>query len=120
MGGSIFRRGDDARRDAGRGPASPLRERARDAAEALSCDNSARWFSINDVFPVYNYLYDYYRGQQEDRRLRTIARDALGRLRQIARRLEANARVPLPPEWDEAKAALAEASDVFDIITRSW
>ena len=120
MGRSIFRRGEDPGGDGAEVPASPLRERARSAAEALSCDNSCRWFSVYDVFPVYNYLYDYYRGRREDRRLRGIAGEGLVRLNGVARRLEATATVPLPPEWGPAKVALAEASDVFDTITRSW
>jgi len=116
----IFRRGKDAKRWEGQAPISPLRERARDAAEALHSDNSCRWFPLNDVFPVYNYLYDYFHSRPQDTRLRGIAQDAMDRLRELADRLEHGAANPLPPEWEQAKAALAEASSVLDSITRSW
>jgi len=101
-------------------PISPLRERARAAAEAVHSDNSCRWFPLNDVFPIYNYLYDYYRGRTEDVRLRKLAEEALARLNDVAERLEENVVNPLPPEWDDAKAALAEASEVFSIMTQAW
>jgi len=106
-------RGQDA-------PTSPLRERARSAAEAMHRDNSARYFPTGEVLPMYSYLYDYYRARPEDTRLRRLAGDALGRLEQLAQRLEANAASPLPAEWAEARAALAEASQVFRIITEAW
>jgi hypothetical protein len=108
----------DAREQAA--PISPLRERARAAAEAIHSDNSCRWFPLNDVFPIYNYLYDYYRGRSEDARLRKLAEEALARLTEVAQRLEENAINPLPPEWNDAKGALAEASDVFRIMTQAW
>jgi len=117
--GGILRRG----KDRGRGdeaPISPLRERARDAAEAIHCDNSARWFPTNDVFPIYNFLYDHYRGRPDDPRLRRLADESLARLHDLARRLEESAVNPLPAEWNEAKAALAEANEVFQAITRVW
>jgi len=101
-------------------PISPLRERARNAAEAIHSDNSCRWFPLADVFPVYNYLYDYYRGRREDARTRRQSEEARARLADIAQRLEANALHPLPPEWEEAKVALAEASEVFRLITQAW
>jgi len=119
MGGSL-RRGRDKERGEKEVPISPLRERARNAAEAIHSDNSCRWFPLADVFPVYNYLYDYYRGRREDARTRRLAGEAITRLADVAQRLEANALHPLPPEWEEAKAALAEVSEVFRLITQAW
>jgi hypothetical protein len=119
MGGGTLRRSNDRERGE-EAPVSPLRERARDAAEAIHSDNSARWFPINEVFPVYNYLYDYYRANPEDLRLRRLAGEALARLSELAQRLETNAINPLPPEWTDAKTALAEASEVFRVITEAW
>jgi len=119
MSGGILWRGKDGE-GGEEAPVSPLRERARDAAEAVHSDNSARWFPINEVFPVYNYLYDYYRAHPEDMRLRRLAGEALARLNELARRLEANAINPLPPEWADAKAALADASQVFGAIIEAW
>jgi len=116
----ILRCSKKAKRKETEAPISPLRERARDAAEALHSDNSCRWFPLNDVFPVHNYLYDYFHGRPEDTRLRRIAQDAMARLREVATRLERSAASPLPPEWEQAKAALAEASSVLDSITQSW
>ncbi len=99
---------------------SPLRKRARDAAEALHSDNSCRWFPVSDVFPIHNYLYDYYHGRPEDRRLRRIAQEATRRLYDFARRLEASALNPLPQEWERAKAALVEVSRVLEALTQRW
>jgi len=118
MPGGIRRRGKE--RGEQQAPVSRLRERARDAAEAIHSDNSCRWFSLIDIFPVYNYLYDYYRGRREDLRLRGLAADALRRLDEVAQRLEANAINPLPPEWADARAALAAAVEVLQTITQPW
>jgi hypothetical protein len=120
MPGRIFRRVRGRKRKEEPVTISPLRERARAAAEAIHADNSARWFPLNDIFPIYNYLYDYYRGNREDTRLRTLAHQAIGHLVSIAERMEVTAINRLPPEWDEAKAALAEAAEVFRAITRAW
>lgn len=116
----IFHRVRGRKRKEDPAPISPLRERARTAAEAIHADNSARWFPLNDIFPIYNYLYDYYRGNREDARLRQLAHQAISHLKSIASRMEATAINPLPPEWDEAKAALADADEVFQAITRAW
>ncbi|UCH36056.1 MAG: hypothetical protein JSV65_06795 [Armatimonadota bacterium] len=120
MAADNLRSGKDKERGEQQGPVSPLRERARAAAEALHSDNSCRWFPLRDVFPVYNYLYDYHRSRREDMRLRGQAEEALEHLNDIARRLEENAVHPLPPEWEDAKAALADATQIFRTITRAW
>lgn len=115
----MLRRGKD--RDRGdEPPISPLRERAREAADAIYCDNSARWFPTHEVSPIYSFLYDHYRGRPEDVRLRRLAEESLARLHDLARRLEESAVSALPPEWDQAKAALTAASEVFEAITRVW
>jgi hypothetical protein len=120
MCASIFRRGKHRQRRKGEVPVSPLRKRARIAAEAIHSDSSARWFPVTDVFPIYNYLYDYFNGRAEDARLRRIAQEALARLHDVARRVEASAVNPLPPDWDRAKAALAEVSAVIEAVTGPW
>ena len=117
MGAKIFGRGRSRRRSGTEVPVSPMRQRAHDAAEALHSDNSARWFTTTDVFPIYNYLYDYYLGRPDDARLRRLAREALDRLHEFAGRLEASAVATLPPEWESAKSALAQASDVLAAVT---
>lgn len=117
---SDLRGGKDKGRPEEQPPVSALRQRARDAAEALHSDNSCRWFPLIDIFPVYNYLYDYFRGHREDARLRRLAQEALERLSDTAARLQEKAVNPLPPEWGQAKAALAEASEVFRLITQTW
>jgi hypothetical protein len=87
MPGRIFRRVRRSKRIEEAPAVSPLRERARAAAEAIHSDNSARWFPLNDIFPIYNYLYDYYRGNREDARLRQLAHQSLLRLSGIAKRM---------------------------------
>ena len=121
MGRSVFRRLFHRQREEEEPAAiAALRERARAVADAIHSDNSARWFPVGDVFPIYTYLYDYFRRRPDDMRMRRLAQDALARLQDTAKRLERTAVNPLPPEWDQAKAALGETAEVFDALIRPW
>lgn len=97
--------------------ATPLQEEAWAAAIALYRAENCRYFRVSDVLPVYGCLCDYARGLPIDMRTRRLAERHLIVLSDTARRIEEDARAPLPEDWDRAKADLARAIEVFNKIT---
>ncbi len=96
---------------------SPLQQEAWDAAIALYRTENCRYFRVSDILPIYGCLCDYSRGRPIDMRTRRLAERHLIVLCETADRVEADARGPLPEDWERAKAALARVLEVFDKIT---
>jgi len=97
------------------GPSKPpWADEAWQAAEDLYRTENARWFSTADILPVYSCLVDYAQGKRPDPRAKSLAGQHLGELEGQARRIEAEAKEPLPEDWQRAKAALARAREVFN------
>jgi hypothetical protein len=95
-----------------------LPDAAWDAAQELYRDENCRWFRISDLLPVYGFLCDFARGKPADARAERIARKSLQALKLAAIRVERDARLEMPPEWEEAKRSLTQAEAIFLAITQ--
>jgi hypothetical protein len=95
-----------------------LRDAAWEAAQELYQDQNCRWFRISDLLPVYGFLCDFTRGKPLDPRAQRIAARSIQALKSAVIRVDRDARVELPPEWEEAKKALRRAEEIFLAITQ--
>jgi hypothetical protein len=95
-----------------------LRDAAWEAAQELYRDQNCRWFRISDLLPIYGFLCDFARGKPLDPRAERIAARSIQVLKSTVIRIERDARVELPPEWEDAKKSLSKAEETFLAITQ--